>query len=78
MSAEMLCFLLGSVATVLWFRGIWMGVMPGWKTLLFASGTGLVRRSADGLGYWIATAVVGCLVFGLLVIPVITWVGLRR
>ncbi len=78
MSTELACFVLGIAATAFWLNGIRHGVMLGWKNLLFASGTGLIHRSADAMGFWIATAVVGCLALGLLILPVLSWIGVRH
>ena len=78
MNVELACFLLGLAATGFWLSGLRQGVMLGWKNLLFASGTGLIRRSADAAAFWIATVVVGCLALGLLILTVLSWIGLRH
>ncbi len=70
MNSYIICFLIGLPLLALWLAGVRRGIMVG---LVF----GLVRREEMPGRFWPATVVYGVLVFGLVIMPALYWLGLR-
>jgi hypothetical protein len=71
MSTNLICFLFGIPATLLWVRGVTKGVTYG-------SNSRWVRRDDDPLRFWFFTLWWGDIALGLVVTPVLSWLGLRE
>lgn len=71
MSTNLACFLFGVPATGLWILSLARGTT-------YASNTRWVRRSDDPFRYWLFTILWGSVALGLLVAPVLAWLGLRE
>jgi hypothetical protein len=81
MGTDLLCFIVGVVLTALWLRGIGRGAMLriGRRPLSDQSPwSPLVRKSARAVHFWVSTATASVLPLGFLILPVLTWLGLRR
>jgi hypothetical protein len=80
MSTNAACFLFGIVATAFWLFAVWKGIMPGGRATFFGlvGRTGFVYRSAHPFRFWFTTAFLGVFALGLLVFPVLSWLGLRN
>ena len=70
MNTSIVCFVIGLPLVALWLAGVRRGVMVG---LIF----GLVRREEMPVRFWPATFAYGVLAFGLVITPLLYWVGLR-
>lgn len=71
MSTEAVCFLFGIPATFFWALGLRKGLMLGVHGRM-------IRRELDSLPFWIVTVLWGAIALGLLVMPVLAWLGLRN
>lgn len=70
MSNELTCFIFGIPALLLWCVAIKKGIM--------VAGFGKrVRRDDDPLMFWFTALILGGIAGGLVVMPVLTWLGLR-
>jgi hypothetical protein len=81
MSTDLLCFIVGVILTALWLRGIGKGVMLriGRRPLSeLTPWSPLVRKSDRPVHFWVSTVAVSIFPLGFLLLPVLTWLGLRR
>jgi hypothetical protein len=75
MNTNLFCFVGGIVMTALWLFGIKRGVI---MRMQFAPWrTASIGRLGRPIRYWFLTVVWGCLSLALLVLPVLSWLGLR-
>ena len=83
MSTNLVCFCFGIVATSFWLLGLKKGVsfpilgIPA-KGLPLGLRGGMVHRHISPLYFWFTHLFYGIFAWGLLVMPVLTWAGLRR
>ena len=67
--------MLGVALTALWTVGVSRGVMPG--PGIYWPGKWIARRESSPVVFWVQAAVTGSIAFAILVVPVLSWVGLR-
>lgn len=77
MSTDLICFLTGVGAAALWAAGIKRGVMLGRNSVGGVKPQLLVRRESSPTGFWTAVAIVGCVAAAMVVLPILSWMGLR-
>jgi hypothetical protein len=81
MNPNLLCFIVGVILTALWLRGLGKGVMLriGRRPLSDQSAwSPLVRKSVRPVHFWVSTVAVSVFPLGFLILPILTWLGLRR
>jgi hypothetical protein len=70
MSTETACLLFGSCASFFWISGLRKGVMLG--------RSGWIRREDDTFLFWVHALFGGSVALGLIVMPLLAWLGLRE
>ena len=70
MSTELTCFILGIPASLIWWTGMKKGLMVG-------PNARRVLKDFDPVVFWILAAWWGMIAIGLLVAPILSWLGLR-
>lgn len=74
MSTNLTVFLVGVPAVVFWLYGIWKGVM---FPLQWKPGHIWARRGSAPVYFWVTSAFWGVLALGFLIMPLLSWTGLR-
>jgi hypothetical protein len=72
-STDLTCIIFGVVTTAFWILGVKQGVMFP----VFRNAT-MIHRQSSPVSFWIACAFYGIFAWGLLVMPVLSLLGLRR